>query len=74
MRWVAINELRLHYVNSHFVHPDDVLDKERGAEKGWVYLRDQFEEYLMWIHLAAPGIRNLTASEGCDGCTAVLIA
>lgn len=64
MWWVAINELGLHYVNSHFVHPDDVLDKERGAEKGWAYLRDQFEKYLMWIHLAAPGIRNQTASEG----------
>ena len=63
-QWTAINELMLHYVNSHFVHPDDVLDQERSNGQGWVYLRDQFEQYLMWLEGAAPSIRNMTASEG----------
>ena len=63
-QWTAINELLLHYVNSHFVHPDDVLDLERSNGQGWTYLRDQFEQYLMWLEGAAPSIRNMSASEG----------
>ena len=63
-RWTAINEIVLHYVNSQFIHPDDVLDEERSNGQGWTYLRDQFEQYLMWLESTAPGIRNMTASEG----------
>ena len=64
MRWAAINELGFHYVNTHFVHPDDVLDIARGAQKGWAYLRTSFEDYVKWLKGAAPGLRNMTANEG----------
>ncbi|MCB2178350.1 DUF2194 domain-containing protein [bacterium] len=63
-KWAAINELGLHYVNTHFVHPDDVLSEDRGASLGWNYLKDQFEAYVIWLEEAAPGIRNMTAKEG----------
>ena len=59
----ALSELNLHYVNSHFQHPDDVLDVDRGAESGWEAMRGRLEEYLDWLYTAAPEIRNLTASE-----------
>ncbi|HJD30590.1 MAG TPA: DUF2194 domain-containing protein, partial [Candidatus Eisenbergiella stercorigallinarum] len=49
--------------NSHFQHPDDVLDVDRGAESGWEAMRGRLEEYLDWLYTAAPEIRNLTASE-----------
>ena len=62
-RFAAINELGLHYVNSHFVHPDDILDPLRGADKGWVYLRNQFEAYVKHLEESAPGLRNMTAGE-----------
>jgi hypothetical protein len=62
-RFAAINELSLHYVNSYFVHPDDVLDPARGALKGWARLRDQYDEYIKQLGLAAPGLRNMTAQE-----------
>jgi hypothetical protein len=62
-RFAAINELALHYVNSHFVHPDDVLDPERGALKGWTYLRDQFDAYVQQLNDSAPGLRNMTSQE-----------
>lgn len=62
--WSSISEIMLHYVNSHFIHPDDVLDVERGGDKGWAYLRNTFEEYLMWLQSGAPEIRQMTASEG----------
>ena len=59
----ALSELNLHYVNSHFQHPDDVLDGERGAEAGWEAMRGRLDEYMGWLYGAAPAIRNLTAVE-----------
>ena len=64
LQWTAVNELVLHYVNSHFIHPDDFLDEDRSDGNGWTYLREKFEEYLMWLESTAPGIRQMTASEG----------
>ena len=64
MLWAAMNELGLHYVNSHFAHPDDVISVDRGALKGWEYLRDKFNTYIIWLYDSAPGIRNMTAQEG----------
>ncbi|MCL2127157.1 MAG: DUF2194 domain-containing protein [Treponema sp.] len=59
--WLFLNELNLHFVNSHFIHPDDVLDPDRGAEKGWNSLFASFDEYLTW--LSQFPLRNMTAQE-----------
>lgn len=64
MRWEAASELVLHYVNSQFIHPDDVLDERRSSGYGWGYLRDNLEQYFIWLEGAAPEIRQMTASEG----------
>lgn len=64
MIWVDMNELWLHYVQSHFFHPDDLLDPDRGALEGWALLRDRFEGYVKWVTETAPGLRNMTAREG----------
>jgi len=64
MWWAAVNELGLHYVNSHFVHPFDVLNEDIAKEQGWEYLRNNYEEYIEWLSQAAPGLRNMTAKEG----------
>lgn len=63
MKLAALSELNLHYVNSHFTHPDDSLDPDRGAELGWETLKGLFTEYLDWLYTAAPNIRDFTASE-----------
>lgn len=63
MEVAAISELNLHFANSHFTHPDDSLDPERGAEKGWAHLRTQFDGYLNWLYTSAPPLRNFTGSE-----------
>lgn len=63
MQIAAFSELNLHYVNSHFLHPDDLLDEDRGAELGWEVLKKDFETYLEWLYTSAPDIRNLTGSE-----------
>lgn len=63
-RWVAMNELNFHFVNSHFFHPDDLLDVSRGADKGWEYLKERFTEYLTWLQQVAPPLRYQKASDG----------
>lgn len=63
MKLAALSELNFHYVNSHFTHPDDSLDPERGAQLGWEELKSRFTEYLDWLYTAAPNIRNFTGSE-----------
>lgn len=63
MRWEALNCLNLYYVNSHFMHPDDVLDVDRGAEQGWEKLFSNLDDYCNWLYTSAPSIRNLTGSD-----------
>ncbi|MDD2958079.1 MAG: DUF2194 domain-containing protein [Lachnospiraceae bacterium] len=64
MKMAAVSELNMHYISSHFLHPDDLLDPDRGAALGWETLKAYFTEYLDWLCQAAPGIRSLTGSEG----------
>ena len=59
----AISELNLHFVNSHFTHPDDALDPERGAELGWEEMKIRFDRYLSWLYTSAPTLRNTTGTE-----------
>lgn len=63
MKIAAMSELNFHYVNSHFTHPDDSLDPDRGAEMGWEALKAHFQDYLDWLYTSAPNIRNFTGSE-----------
>lgn len=62
MRMAALSELNLHYVNSHFMHPDDLLDADRGASEGWEALKGELEEYMDWVQSAAPDLTQVTAS------------
>lgn len=59
----AISELNFHFVNSHFTHPDDALDPERGAKLGWNEMKRRFDGYLSWLYGSAPTLRNLTGTE-----------
>lgn len=63
MSLAALSELNFHYVNSHFLHPDDLMDEDRGAVKGWEELKKEWNSYLTWLYDAAPQIRNLTGSQ-----------
>lgn len=64
MKMAAVSELNMHYVNSHFMHPDDLLDPDRGAALGWETLKSDYTEYLDWLFSSAPNIRSFTGSEG----------
>lgn len=54
MRLAAMNELNMHYVSTHFMHPDDLLDVDRGAEEGWEMYKGGFEDYLKWLSGRCP--------------------
>lgn len=66
MRTAALSELNLHFVSTHFMHPDDLLDVDRGAAEGWEVYKTGLEDYLKWLTAAAPALRMQTASE-CAG-------
>lgn len=63
MQMAALSELNMHFVNSHFMHPDDLLDEDRGAALGWEKLKSRLDEYMTWLYKAAPSLRNLTGSQ-----------
>lgn len=62
-RLAALAELNFHLVSSHFQHPDDVLDEDRGAELGWATMFSNLSDYVHWLYAAAPSIRSMTGSE-----------
>lgn len=59
----ALSELTFHYCNTHFQHPDDVLDEDRGAALGWRTLFSRLKNYVIWLKKAAGDLRDLTGSE-----------
>lgn len=66
MRLAAVSELNMHYVSTHFMHPDDLLDPDRGAKEGWEVYKGGLVDYLDWLTNAAPDLRRQTASD-CSG-------
>ena len=63
MKMAALSELNMHFVNSHFIHPDDLLDEDRGAALGWEKLKGNLSNYMDWLDDSAPSLRQLTGSE-----------
>ena len=66
MRLAAVSELNMHYVSTHFMHPDDLLDPDRGAKEGWEVYKGGLTDYLGWLTTSAPDLRHQTGSE-CSG-------
>ena len=63
MQAEAFAELNFHFVNAHFMHPDDLLDEDRGAALGWEKLSQNLDDYMTWVDTSAPAIRHLTGSQ-----------
>ncbi len=59
----ALAELNYRFVNTHFQHPDDVLDEDRGADLGWAEMSRRLDAYMDWLKAAAPDLRDLTGTE-----------
>lgn len=62
--WYITNAITSIGVFSHFVHPDDILDKDRSENKTWPVLLEDFRVMLKELHQQYPWLRSQTASEG----------
>lgn len=62
--WVAFNSITLMGVFSHFIHPDDVMDDERGENKSWAELYKQYDGIMSEIHSNFHWLKPMTASQG----------
>lgn len=54
MQLCAFSELNMHFVNTHFMHSDDLLDEDRGAALGWETLKENLDRYMGWLYTSAP--------------------
>lgn len=64
--FTAMNIAGLYGVYSHFIHPDDILDEERGGGKDWQGLFNDFCDKLNLITAYYPGLRPMTAAEAAQ--------
>ncbi len=63
-RYVLAQELLLHGVVSHFIHPDDVLDPKRNGSLTWDQMYAAFSDLMNDIATSYPPLKWSTASEG----------
>ncbi len=68
-QFAIMNGLGLYGIFSHFVHPDDIFDEERGDGKNWEQLFDGFGDILHMVNERYQGLRPLTASQAADALT-----
>ncbi len=62
-RMIAFSELNLHYVNTHAISPNDVVNPDAGADMGWPAMLERLEEMEEWLASAAPDLRQLNGQE-----------
>lgn len=46
--WTQINELNYHYVESNFIHPDDILDEERSDGGDFSQMLANYTDMIEW--------------------------
>lgn len=62
--WYIANAMTSLGVFSHFVHPDDILDKARSKAKTWPSLSKEIRSMMKKLYERYPWMRSMTASEG----------
>lgn len=62
----ALSALGLYGAFSHFIHPDDIFDAERGGGKTWEELYRSYCSWMGDIHATYPWLRGLSATEAGD--------
>lgn len=61
--WQIYNGIAAYGYISHFIHPDDIMDKKRGAGKSWEQLEIELEEIFKHINENYSVIKPQTQSE-----------
>ena len=65
-RFVALNVGGLYGVYSHFIHPDDILDEERGRGLSWEELYRQYTTRLQYVNDCLSSLKSATAMEAAE--------
>lgn len=63
VRWSVMNGISSLGVFTHFIHPDDIIDEERGLDYSWKELYKDFDGLLSFLSKNYPWLRAMTASE-----------
>lgn len=61
--WSIYNSIASYGYVSHFLHPDDITDEERGKNKLWSTLKEEFESIFIAINKNFPLLKPSTQSE-----------
>ncbi|MFD2118072.1 DUF2194 domain-containing protein [Paenibacillus yanchengensis] len=61
--WFEANTVNSIGVFSHFLHPDDLLDKDRNRDRVWTDLYKDFEQLLNRVETNYPWLRSITSAE-----------
>jgi hypothetical protein len=61
-----VNGLLAQVTSTHFIHPDDVLDKERSGGLLWAGLRDSWIRSMDEMRRRFPYLREMTAVQAAD--------
>ena len=64
MRWTALNELSMHYVQAHYINQDGVLEQSHCEDCSWSAQRDGLEDHILWLTSTNPYLRQMTARDG----------
>jgi len=62
-RWAEANTMTGIGVFSHFVHPDDVISRDRANDMRWGELYSHFNNYMDRVHETYPWTKSMTATE-----------
>jgi hypothetical protein len=72
--WFEANTMTSVGLFSHFLHPDDLTDIERGQQKSWKDLYKEFEHMLSRLDTTYPWLRSITSNEAGIGIADVLLS
>ncbi|WNR42343.1 DUF2194 domain-containing protein [Paenibacillus roseipurpureus] len=62
-RWLIANAVTTHGIFSHFIHPDDIISKDRSEGLKWDKMYKNLSEMLERVHQTYPWLRAMTSSE-----------
>lgn len=65
-KFAAVSAMGLYGTFSHFIHPDDIFDEERGQSQSWETLYENYCDMMDEIHQKYSFLRSLSASDAAD--------
>ena len=64
--WSIYNGINIYGIFSHFIHPDDILDKNRSKGKSWTRMEEEFDSIIGEVIQKYGWLRKFTISEAAQ--------